>query len=169
MPGWRQLTNAGYIALFPRWLGDTALIYAGNKARETPGAYEVRLSGEEVRLGRRNASSPNLRLPGGGILFSQPDFTGPYNIRNDLFVERNGHQTRLTTGARLTAPDVSSEGEIVAEQDEPATTRLVCVSTDGRRITPITSTTLDAQWSDPRWSPDGSRIVAIRQSRGRSE
>ncbi|HJP61231.1 MAG TPA: hypothetical protein VJ865_14585, partial [Gemmatimonadaceae bacterium] len=169
MPGWRQLTNAGYIALFPRWLGDTTLIYAGDKARETPGAYEVRLTGKESRLGRRNASSPNVRLPGGGILFSQPDFTGPYNIRNDLFVERNGKQTRLTTGARITTPDVRSDGEIVAVQDEPATTRLVRISEDGRRITPITPTSLDVQWSDPRWSPDGSRVVAVRQSRGRSE
>lgn len=169
MPGWRQLTNAGYIALFPRWLGDTTLIYAGDKARETPGAYEVGLSGKEARLGRRNASSPNVRLPSGGILFAQPDFTGPYNIRNDLFVERNGKQTRLTTGARLTVPDVRSDGEIVAVQDQPATTRLVRVSADGRRVTPITPTSLDTQWSDPRWSPDGSRIVAVRQSRGRSE
>ncbi|HKR09464.1 MAG TPA: hypothetical protein VJS39_09760 [Gemmatimonadaceae bacterium] len=169
MPGWRQLTNAGYVALFPRWLGDTTLIYAGDKARETPGAYEVRLSGKEARLGRRNASSPNVRLPGGGVLFSQPDFTGPYNIRNDLFVERNGKQTRLTTGARLTLPDVRSDGEIVAVQDEPATTRLVRVSADGRHITPITPTSLDVQWADPRWSPDGTRIVAVRQSRGRSE
>src|SRR5205814_173905 len=34
MPGWRQLTRAGRVALFPRWLGDSALIYAGDKARE---------------------------------------------------------------------------------------------------------------------------------------
>src|SRR2546423_10272053 len=149
MPGWRQLTNAGYVALFPRWLGDTALIYAGNKARETPGAYEVRLSGEEVRLGRRNASSPNLRLPGGGILFSQPDFTGPYNIRNDLFVERNGHQTRLTTGARLTAPDVSSDGEIVAGPGDTGATRTRAVSTAGPRIQPYPANNPRRQSSEP--------------------
>jgi hypothetical protein len=169
MPGWRQLTNAGYVALFPRWLGDTTLIYAGDKAREMPGAYRVGLSGAEKRLGRRNGPSPNVRLPDGGVLFAQLDYTSPYNIRSDLFVERNGEQTRLTRGARLTMPDVRSDGEIVAVQDQPATTRLVRVSSDGNRITPITTTSLDAQWSDPRWSPDGSRIVAVRQSRGRSE
>jgi len=169
MPGWRQLTSAGYVALFPRWLGDTTLIYAADKAREMPGAYRVELGGRETRLGRRNASSPNVRMPDGGILFSQPDFTSPYNVRNDLFVERNGTQTRLTTGARLTTPDVRADAEIIAVQDQPATTRLVRLSPDGKRITPITSTSLDVQWSDPRWSPDGSRIVAVRQSRGRSE
>jgi hypothetical protein len=169
MPGWRQLTNAGWVALFPRWLGDTALIYAGDKARETPAAYTVRLSGAEQRLGRRNSPSPNVKLPDGGILFSQPDYTSPYNVRNDLFVERNGEQRRLTTGARLTTPDARSDGEIVAVQNEPATTRLVRISPDGKRITPLTTTSIDLQWSDPRWSPDGSRIVAVRQTRGRSE
>ena len=169
MPGWRQLTSAGYSALFPRWLGDTTLIYWGNKWRETPSAYEVRMSGREKKLGRRNGESPNVKMPDGSVLFSQPDFTGPYNIRNDLFVERNGKQTRLTTGARLTTPDVRSDGEIVAVQDQPATTRLVRVTSDGKTITAITPTSLDVQWSDPRWSPDGSRIVAVRQSRGRSE
>jgi hypothetical protein len=169
MPGWRQLTNAGYVALFPRWLGDTVLLYAGDKARETPAAYRVTLSGHETRLGRRNGTSPNVMLPDGSLLFSQPEFLDPYHIRNDLYVEKSGSQRRLTMGARLTAPDARSDGEIVAVQDQPATTRLVRLARDARTIVPITPTSLDVQWSDPRWSPDGSRIAAVRQSRGRSE
>ncbi|HKN57652.1 MAG TPA: hypothetical protein VJV97_02310, partial [Gemmatimonadaceae bacterium] len=169
MPGWRQLTNAGRVALFPRWLGDTALIYGGDKGREMPAAYEVALSGRERNLGRRNASSPNVRMPDGSLLFSQPDYLDPYHIRNDLYVQRKGRQIRLTTGARLTAPDVRADGEIVAIQDMPATDRLVRVSRNGRDLMPITEASLDVQWSDPRWSPDGSRIAAVRQSRGRSE
>ncbi|PYO07739.1 MAG: hypothetical protein DMD30_10125 [Gemmatimonadetes bacterium] len=169
MPGWRQLTNAGYVALFPRWLGDTVLLYAGDKVRETPAAYRVTLSGHETRLGRRNGTSPNVVLPDGSLLFSQPEFLDPYHIRNDLYVEKSGSQTRLTVGARLTGPDARSDGEIVAVQDQPATTRLVRLPRDARTIVPITPTSLDVQWADPRWSPDGSRIAAVRQSRGRSE
>jgi hypothetical protein len=169
MPGWRQLTATGRIALFPRWIGDTALVYAGDKAREVPAAYQVTLSGREKNLGRRNAPSPNVRMPDGSLLFSQPDYLDPYHIRDDLFVERNGKQKRLTTGARLTTPDVRSDGEIVAVQSVPATTRLVRVSVDGTRISPITETSIDVQWGEPRWSPDGTRIVAVRQSRARSE
>ncbi len=169
MPGWRQLTNAGRVALFPRWLGDSTLVYAGDKARETPAAYRVTLSGRETRLGRRNGTSPNVVLPDRGLLFSQPEFRDPYHIRNDLYVEKDGSQMRLTTGARLTAPDVRADGEIVAVQDQPGTTRLVRLSRDGRTLVPITSTSLDQQWADPRWSPDGSRIAAVKQSRGRSE
>jgi hypothetical protein len=169
MPGWRQLTNDGRVALFPRWLSDTTLVYAGDNGREMPAAYQVSLLGRETRLGRRDGTSPNVRMPDGGILFSQPDFLDPYHIRYDLYVERHGSQTRLTTGARLTSPDARVDGEIVAVQDEPATTRLVRLSSDGRTLVPLTPTSIDVQWADPRWSPDGSRIAAVKQSRGRSE
>lgn len=169
MPGWRQLTGAGRIALFPRWIGDTALIYAGDKAREMPAAYKVGLSGREKNLGRRNGPSPHVRMPDGSLLFAQPDFLDPYHIRNDLYIQRNDAQVRLTTGARLSTPDVRSDGEIIAVQNMPGTTRVVRVSSDGRRITPITDASLDVQWADPRWSPDGTRMVAVRQSRGRSD
>lgn len=169
MPGWRQVTSAGRLALFPRWLGDTSLIYAGNKGREVPSAYKVSLAGKERRIGRRNGTSPNVPLADGGILFSQPDFLDPYHIRNDLYVQRGGAELRLTRGARLSAPDARADGEIVAVQDVPATTRLVRVSRDGRTIVPLTQTNLDEQWADPRWSPDGSRIAAVMQRRGRSQ
>ena len=169
MPGWREVTTAGRVAFFPRWLGDSVIVYAGDKARETASAYEVTLSGREKRLGRRNGTSPNVRLADGALLYSQPDFLDPYHIRNDLYIQRNGHEIRLTRGARLSSPDARSDGEIVAVQDAPATTRLVRVSRDGSSIAPITSTSIDEQWADPRWSPDGSRIAAVMQSRGRSE
>ena len=91
-----------------------------------------------------------VALVTGGLLFSQPEFLDPYHIRNDLYVEKNGAQTRLTAGARLTAPDVRADGEIVAVQDQPGTTRLVRLSRDGRTLVAITSTSLDEQWADPR-------------------
>jgi hypothetical protein len=169
MPGWRAVTSAGRVAFFPRWLSDTSLIYAGDKGREVPSAYEASLSGRERRLGRRNGTSPNVRLPDGSILFSQPDFSDAYHIWSDLYVEKNGVERRLTSGARLSAPDARADGSIVAVQNAPATTLLVRLSRDGRAITAITPTSLDEQWADPRWSPDGSRIAAVRQSRGRSE
>ena len=169
MPAWRQVTAAGRIALFPRWLGDTALLYSGDKGREMPAAYEVFLNGREKNLGRRNGTSPNVRLADGSILFSQPDYLDPYHVRQDLYVQRGDGQIRLTRGARLSSPDARADGEIVAVQDVPATTRLVRISSRGGTINPITSATIDTQWMDPRWSPDGSRIVAVEQTRGISQ
>jgi len=166
LPAWRQVTKGGRTALFPRWLGDTTLIYAGNKGDEVPAAYELSLGGDERKLGRRNNASPNVPMPGGGVLFAQSDFIGPNHFRSDLYVEQNGAQRRLTRGARLSLPDVRADGRIVAVQAMPGATRLVSVSPDGRTIVPLTESTLDVQWADPRWSPDGTRIVAVKQSRG---
>jgi len=169
MPAWQQVTSSGRIALFPRWFGDTALIYAGDKGREMPAAYQISLHGREKNLGRRNGTSPNVRLPDGSIIFSQPDYLDPYHVLQDLYVERDGRQTQLTRGARLYAPDVRGDGEIVAVQDLPATTRIVRISPRTGAITPITPTSIDTQWMDPRWSPGGSRIVVLEQTRGVSQ
>ena len=103
-------------------------------------AYQVSLSGKERNLGRRNGTSPNVPLPDGGILFSQPDFLDPYHIRNDLYVQRGASEIRLTRGARLSAPDARADGVIVAVQDVPGTTRLVRITRDGRTIVPLTET-----------------------------
>jgi hypothetical protein len=169
MPQWREITHTGRVALFPRWLGDTTLIYSGAKGREMPAAYEVSLAGRETKVGRRNGVDPNVRLADGGILFTQPDYLDPYHLRQDLYVQRGNQQVRLTRGARLSAIDARADGEIVAVQALPATTRLVRVAAGGGVITPISASSLDTQWMDPRWSPDGTRIVAVEQTRGVSQ
>jgi hypothetical protein len=168
MPEWRELTRTGRVALFPRWLGDTAIIYAGDKGREVPALYEVLPDGREKNLGRRNGADANIRLPDGSVVFSQPDYTDPYHLREDLYIQRGSQQRQLTYGARLSSVDVRSDGEVVAVQDLPATTRLVRINARGGPIRPITIGNIDTQWLDPRWSPDGSRIVALEQSHGAS-
>jgi Tol biopolymer transport system component len=54
----------------------------------------------------------------------------------------------------------------VAAQIIPGATRLVRVSADGKRVTPLTSGSFDEQWTEPRWSHAGDRIVASRWLRG---
>ena len=164
--GWRPLTPEGWFVSAPRWLGDSALIYGASTGREISQAYAITLSGNEKRIGRRNAPAVNVPLPNGDILFSQPDFLDPYRLRNDLYLQRGDRQIRLTRGARLSSPDVRGDGAIVAVQDVPGSTRLVRVSAEGKRIVPITQGSLDEQWLEPRWSPDGARIAAVRLPRG---
>jgi hypothetical protein len=164
--GWRQLTPEGWFVSAPRWLGDSALIYGASTGREISQAYVVTLSGAEKKIGRRNAAAVNVPLPNGDILFSQPDFLDPYRLRNDLYVQRGDRQIRLTRDARVTSPDVRGDGAIVAVQNTPGSTRLVRVSADGKRMIPITRGSLDEQWLEPRWSPDGTRIAAVRLPHG---
>ncbi|HET7563585.1 MAG TPA: hypothetical protein VFJ96_01225 [Gemmatimonadaceae bacterium] len=166
LPSWRDLTRRGYVVAYPRWLDSTSLIYAGYNWKAMPGAYRVDTAGKVQRLGRRNGTDVNVPLPDGSLLFSQLEYTDAYHVRSDLYVQRGGHEERLTHGARISQPDVRADGWIVAVQSVPATTQLVRVSPDGRHIIPITPAVLDTQWAEPRWSPSGDRIAVTRWTRG---
>ena len=168
-PGWRELTRTGRSARFPRWASDSLIYYAGSKWKDVPALYSVDLVGNEKNLGRRNGLSPNLRAPDGSIVFSQGDLTTPYEERADLWIQRGDGQSRLTSRARLHSLDVRRDGEIVAIQNTPASTQLVRVSRDGKTIRVLSPGSLTLHWADPRWSPDGNRIAAVRLSHGRSE
>jgi WD40-like Beta Propeller Repeat len=160
----RPLTHEGYEALFPRWRDSTTLLYAANTEKDVPGLYRVDLAGAKRRLDRRNDATENAPVGERAVVYDQSDFTSPYDLRSDLY--RNDQ--RLTHGARLSFPDVRPTGDsaIVAMQAIPAATRLVLVSADGRRITPLTRGSPDTQWTEPRWSPDGRHIAAVRWMRG---
>ena len=164
--GWRELTSEGWIVSAPRWMSESSLLYGAATGREVSQAYMLGLDGSERSIGRRNAPSINVPLPNGDVLFSQPDLIDAYRLRNDLYVQRGDDEIRLTRGARLSTPDVRRDGAIVAVQQVPGSTRLVRVSADGKSIVPITAGGLDLQWADPRWSPEGGRIAAIRIPRG---
>jgi hypothetical protein len=166
LPGWRELTGHGWFAFHPRWMDTASLIYAGNTGRSTAAAYRVDSDGRDRRLGRRNDVDPNVPRTDGSIVFSQLEYTSPFDIRSDLWVERGGRQRRLTRGARLAQPDVRRDGLIVAVEGLPAATRLALVRSDGSHVLPLTTGSPDEQWTEPRWSPDGTRIAAARWLRG---
>jgi hypothetical protein len=170
LPGWRDLTPGSYVASFPRWLDDSTLVYTGATTRDVHGAYRVRLGGRRVsspkRLGRRNSPTANVPVPGGGLLYTQLDFTDPYHVRSDLYVDRGGRTDRLTRGARLSGADARADGSIVAVQAVAGGTRLVRLTPDGRTIVPLTGGGPDSQWMEPRWSPDGRLVAAAMWRRG---
>ena len=188
LSGWTDLTTHGAYANVPRWLDDSTLVYDGTSGKESYAAYQLRLRADTTNLGpgswilglgsgssavvrsklaRRTTRSPNVALPNGDLLHSQLEFGNPYDLRSDLYVDRQrGGPRRLTRGARLSHPDVRRDGLIVAMQTLAAATRLSLVSMDGRQITPLTAGSLEEQWTEPRWSPDGAHIAAIRWTRG---
>ncbi len=166
MPGWRYLTVGGGIASYPRWADDTAITYTGTTGRESLGAFSVTLDGSTERINRRNSNSPTLVRPDGERLFTQLEYTDAYHVRSDLFAQRGRHTVRLTRDARLTTPDVRADGRLVAVQTLPGATRLVTLSLDGTNLRPLTQGSMTVQWAEPRWSPDGSRVAAVRWQRG---
>lgn len=164
---WRQLTQDGVFVFAPRWTRDGSIVYSGSPGRETFAAFRVDpADGRRTRVGRRNDRSPNVQLADGSFLYSQPDFTNPYELRTDLWIQRGRREHQLTFGQRLTSPDARADGQIVAEQITPGATHLVRVSPDGKRITSLTAGSYDEQWTEPRWSHSGDYIVAARWLRG---
>ena len=165
MPGWRPLASGFDVAEYPRWR-DTSLVVAASTGRESPGAYLIGRDGIVRRLGRRVGGGANTPLSDGGLLVAQLEFDGPYRVRSDLYVERALGSTQLTHNARLSQPDARRDGEIVAVRTVAGSTHLARVARDGSRIWPLVPATLDTQWAEPRWSPKGDRIVAVRIPRG---
>lgn len=163
--GWRDLTAKGRYAFHPRWTSDSALVFVGSTGKDVGSAYRLDLNGRRTRIGRRSAFDPNVPVAG-GLLYSQLDYTTPYEVRSDLWIQRGRREHRITHGARLSYADRRTDGRIVAVQATPGGTRLVTLNGDGRALSPITEGSGDAQWAEPRWSPDGSRIAALRLLRG---
>jgi len=156
------IPDGGRYILEPRWVTDSTLLFVANDGRSSAGLYRVKLGGEPIRVARRNSLDSNDPSTNGSIVFSQGDYVDRFHTRGDLYVASGDHETRLTENQRLSEPSVRDDGKIVAVQTEPGTTRLVLVSRDGREVVPITTASLDTQWTAPRWSPDGRRIVAVR-------
>lgn len=165
LTGWQPLVTGFDLIRAPRWR-DGHIVFAGDPGRETAGAYEVSPDGTLRRIGRRVGAQPDVPLADGSLLTAQLEFSGPAEIRSDLYVQRGRRLRRLTHGQRLTAPDARADGEIVAVQGDPGTTVIVRVSPDGRRVRPIVMASLDTQWAQPRWSPDGRMIAAVRLVHG---
>ena len=166
LPGWRELTTHAYFATAPRWVNDSTLVYTGGDGRESNAAWLVTTSGVRTRISRRTASEANVPLRGGGFLFAQLDYSAPEQLRSDLYRERDGDVTRLTHGMRLIQPDVSPRGEIVATRLDATRSSLVLLDAAGRAPRVLREAGPDETWSEPRWSPDGTRIVAAHRAHG---
>jgi len=162
VPQWRALTRFDLASGPPRWADDSTLLSAGSPGRYPAALRRVTTSGDVARGTRRWTISPQVPLADGGVLYAQLDYRDPYRLRSDLWIEQECARRRITTGARLTQPDARRDGEIVAVQAVAGGSRLARVSRDGRTIAPITGGGPDTNWSEPRWSPDGTRIAAIR-------
>lgn len=150
----------------PRWTGDSTFVVGANTGREVPGAYRLSLDGGGRRIDRRNDATPNAVRGDGALVFAQIDFVNPYQLRSDLYVQAGGRERRLTRGARLSRPDARADGAIVAVRTDAGATHLVRVARDGGTIAPLTVPDAAVHWSEPRWSPDGTRIAAVRWESG---
>ncbi|MCC6245004.1 MAG: PD40 domain-containing protein [Gemmatimonadaceae bacterium] len=157
---WRAVTTDGWNAEAPRWRSVDSVIWVASNGRDVTGLFtaDVRTpTPKATRLARRNGLDVNAPRDSAGTVFAQIDYRNPYELRSDLYIGRGTAETRLTRGARLTQPDVRADGAIVAIQLKAAGAQLVRVDTAGA----VRVLQAENSWADPRWSADGTRMVAV--------
>jgi len=120
--------------------------------------------GAARQLTRTNGLSTYGWFPDGRLLISQLEYQGPYRTYGDLWiVDPDGHQARLTTGARLTEPSVGPEGMLaVAVQQGEGTNSLALVDLETGDVSTFVPPDPDVHWAFPRVSPNGQWIAATR-------
>ncbi|MEP6764219.1 MAG: hypothetical protein ABJB66_07920 [Gemmatimonadaceae bacterium] len=175
---WQSVSRGAELGLrsaaYPRWLNADSVEWTASNGREVTGLYRAAVPKagtiesalvNAVRVSRRNSldvNSPAAALGNGASVYSQYDYRGPYVLRSDLYVHDAHGDRQLTRGARIVQPDVrASDGAIVAVQLLAAATRLVRVSATSGTITPL-ATDPKSEWTEPRWSPDGTRLTAVQ-------
>jgi len=166
---WHAITPDGWYAESPRWRSRDSVMWVASNGRDVTGLFVASVRGtlsasatdgrvaSPRRVARRNGLDVNAPLGGDSTVFAQIDYRGPYEVRSDLYVGVGDDEHQVTHGARLSQPDVRRDGAIVAIRLSAAATQLVRVAPRGA-VTPLRS---ENTWADPRWSPDGTRLVAI--------
>jgi len=153
----------------PRWESDSTLLVGMNNGEDVTGVYRARVRGAGIsleRLSRRNSLDANALSADGSLTWAQLDFEDPYVLRSRLWrTDSSGSESRLGTERRVLLPDARADGEVVAVRAVPGGTELVRVAADGA-VRVLVAGTLDTAYTEPRWSPDGTRLVAIRVVRG---
>lgn len=173
---WRIVSEDGWYASAPRWVGNDSIVWSASNGRDVTGLFIAPAATssaaspavEPRRLAWRNSLAVNVPIPGdtgGALLFSQVERLDPYVARADLYRAHGvGRQaeTRLTRGARLAQPDVRADGSIVAVKLGADRTQLVRLNATGESMVSITPDRAADRWAEPRWSPDGQRIAAVQ-------
>lgn len=165
-----RLTTEGRWAVHPRVSPDQQhLAYVAENGRAVTATRIVDLRTGQAEGIRRNGIGPVAWLSdNSGFVTAQYEFNSRYEIFSDLYVVRNGQETRLTRGARAESPDVSPDGErLVYVQNAGGSNRLLVrdVATGTERV--LIAESPDAHWTLPRFSPDGAPIAVQRWSRER--
>jgi Tol biopolymer transport system component len=181
----RRLTWDGFVVSGPRVIRTSraaglpidAVYYSTQGPHRFPEIRRVALGGTASAPVTSRYTGNVLSSDGRWLFFDQLEYDGAVALVSDLYAfdVDGGHTLRLSHGQRLTDPDVSPGGsQLVAVRAVAEERRMVLwpVSRDsGGR--PVLANGLERPigisgcvYATPRWSPDGARIVAVRQCAG---
>jgi WD40 repeat protein len=170
-----RLCDTAHFTALPRVSPDGSRVafLASDEGRRPLGLYVADLQTCNARrISRTNSAHAFAWSPDGrSIVFSQLALVDNARLFGDLYrVEiASGAITRLTRSARLSSPDIHSDGRtVVAVQYDADRSRLVTVDVASGTIAPLTEFSTTIAWGAARWSPDGTRLAALRFTRGAS-
>jgi len=168
-----QLTRHGFVVTASRLAESGVRYYRVSNPDGFPALMEVGPGGRDERRIAWRVGGNRTSVRGDWVVFDQVERVRSVALYSDLYAVRVNGATdtsvyRLTKGARAADPDLSPDGR-----------RIVCtVQATGRRAlalldfsTAAVSTPRvlldepDADYTGPRWSPDGRQIVAERRRR----
>lgn len=189
----RQVTRLGYVITSPRFSPPTCdgcapdIVFSRRGPDQFPGLYAVPAAARD-----NGASDPPERLTtrylGAAVavdrevlVFDQQEIRRNSGTYSDLFVlhRASGRTRALTREGRFQEPDLSPDGmSIAAVRDTNGDRELVVLRLSEslrraggfERATVVATAVVGAgpgvAFNTPRWSPDGTRLVAARQRPG---
>jgi dipeptidyl aminopeptidase/acylaminoacyl peptidase len=166
----RRLTSHEYQVGAPRWSADGARIfYSLSTPHDFPALMSVVPGSQPERLSNR-AGGTRTAATREAIIFDQLQYVRSVGLQGDLyqFDLASRRIRRLTTGARASDPDVSSDGKRIAcIVEDGGTTALAVLNVDDPSGQPkVVARAPDTQFGVPRWAPDGRSIAAERRPLG---
>ena len=179
-----RLTQHGNIVVGPRFAPlacttcSVEIVYSARTPDAFPSLRAVGIDGQGDRQLATRYLGATTGLGRTAIVFDQQELRRNVGLYSDLYVfdRPTGNVRALTSGARLRDPDLSPDGRLITAVRENGGQRdLVVVHLRGSAedsadvATTATETVVavaGVQFSAPRWSPDGNRIVAERRRLG---
>jgi len=177
--GPRRLTRRGQTVTGPRFVAPTCeacppeIVYSIVHPHAFPELRSVDLHGLVDRSLTTRFLGGSFGQLGTRLVFDQLELRRNVGTYADLWVydRANGQSRALSHELRLLEPDVATDGRIVAVRQGLGQRDLVLVGrADADRLTDadieVLAAAPETQYSTPRWSPDGHRIVVERRRPG---
>ena len=167
-----RLTRHGFTVTAPSVGPDGTIYYATSNPHGFPALMRLR-NGEISRVTWRALGS-RTSAKGDWIVFDRLERTRTVAVLSDLYAVRAGsvETRRLTKDARAADPDLAADGRVIACTVQMTGRRalaLVDFPAAGLSAPRVIVDDAESDFGGPRWSPDGTRIVATRRYRGRFE
>jgi Tol biopolymer transport system component len=165
-----RLTHHGFSVSGPRFGAGGRIYYSLVSPHEFPSLLSIDRNDRTPRKVADRYLGRQIAIARSRLIFDAVEVANHVGLQSDLFVMNDDAtgKARLTHDARAADPDISPDGTTIVctiqrgDRREIATVRLLPGGAAGAPVALVSEP--GANFSSPRWSPDGRSIVAERGS-----